>query len=257
MKSFYTALGVAAALFSLNACQSQLPVNAPAVTQTLRSMSRSTSTKASGTVRSNAGLDIVIGPLRQIYFKNIDRDHNGYLSGQEVNGAYLQDYASQFDTNKDGLINETEFVNTKIKIVPGANGGYGMYVPTRESLRQMMKTIWSQIDKDRNNLLTIDEYMSFAAPPMPAVPIAPPTGTDGSCNNGCAPTDPSSGYDPGYGAGYGSGYGGYDQTEIYRKQIAQQAFQMGDKNLDKLMNFSEFEDLQARLLLASSSQTIY
>lgn len=83
------------------------------------------------------------------------------------------------------VISETEFVNTKIKIVPGANGGYGLYIPTRETLRQLLKLGWSHFDKDGNGFLTLTEYMTIE--PVYAEP--PTNGTNGgSCNNGCTTT---------------------------------------------------------------------
>lgn len=199
--------------------------------------------QSASAARSNYGLDLVIVPLRKIYFREIDQNRDGFLSQTEILRVYLHEYISQIDKNKDGLITETEFVSAKITINPELSISYGLYLPTRESLRYLANKIWTMINRDENQYLTLDEYMAYAN--QPALPVHEPE-----------PSVPGSGGQPGYGDTYGgNGNPPYaanpDTVDKLRKQMAQQAFQMGDKNLDKLLTFSEFEDLCARLILSN------
>lgn len=173
--------------------------------------------------RSNAGLDVIARRMRTILFNHADANHDGILHRHEIPNVPAELYTAA-DKNKDGMWNVAEFLTFNFDAT-------SLQVPSRELLRNMAKQSWALYNKDNNAFVTLDEVLTAMTPSAPTQPPTCPPSPDFKCP---AP-DPN------------NGGGAVNQAELLSKATV--LFNSADKNLDRKLNMSEFEDMNAKGLL--------
>lgn len=176
--------------------------------------------------RSNAGLDTISKRMRTIMFNQQDANHDGILHRHELTFIPAELYTAA-DKNKDGMWDVSEFLSFNFDAT-------SVSVPSREVLRKMAQNSWSYYNKDANAFVTLDEVMQAMLPPTPtSPPPCQPPNPGFKCPVPTPPGPPSP----------------YDQQAILAK--ATTLFNSADRNLDRKLNMSEFEDMNAKGMLDS------
>ncbi|HEY9842358.1 MAG TPA: hypothetical protein V6D23_17990 [Candidatus Obscuribacterales bacterium] len=173
----------------------------------------------SGPVRSNAGLDTIAKRMRTILYNQADANHDGVVHRHEVTFIPAELYTAA-DKNRDGMWQLNEFQAFDFSQT-------SVQVPSRDLLRAMAQQAWTAVNKDSNAFVTLDEMIAAMTHTVPTTP--PPCMDPAKC-----PTQtPANPLNP--------------------QQVIQEAtsvFNSHDKNFDRKLNFSEFEDMQAGYMLS-------
>jgi Ca2+-binding EF-hand superfamily protein len=206
--------------------------------------------------QSTTGLRQAVRHAVSSLFQNADWNHDGFLDANESHNMDSATFAKA-DKNKDYKLSVSEWLSYYKAQEP-------QFI---QQFRQASQSAFTFADANKDNFVTVDELYNLLNPnpyppyPDPVVSASPasPYSYGGCYGTGCpGGNDPYGNYTPGYpSGGYDPYPGGYSPSPSYptypsvTRQHAATMFNLSDRNRDRKLTPSEFEDLNAWLMASS------